>query len=85
MPPTIAFMAELVFVTARDCHFCEHGREVMAALDVEAREVAVESQEADMLAAHGVPLAFLPVLTDGERVVAYGRFSEKRLRKELAL
>jgi len=23
-------------------------------------------------------------LTDGERVVAYGRFSEKRVRKELA-
>ena len=25
----------------------------------------------------------MPVLTDGERVIAYGRFSEKRLRKEL--
>jgi hypothetical protein len=77
-------MAEqLVFVTALDCHFCEHGRTVLAALGVNAREVPVESVEADELAAHGVPLAFLPVLTDGERVVAYGRFSEKRLRKEL--
>jgi hypothetical protein len=25
------------------------------------------------------------VLTDGERVIAYGRLSEKRLRRELAL
>ena len=78
-------MAELVFVTARDCHFCEHGREVLTALDVEAREVSVESAEAEEFAARGVPLAFLPVLTDGERVLAYGRFSEKRLRRELGL
>jgi len=76
---------QLVFVTARDCHFCERGRSVLASLGVEAREVPVESSEADTLAAQGVPLAFLPVLWDGEHVVAYGRFSEKRLRKELGL
>ena len=75
----------LVYVTARDCHFCEHGRDVLAALEIEAREISVESEEADRLAAHGVPLAFLPVLWDGERVLAYGRFSEKRLRKEFGL
>ena len=85
MLPTIAVMAELVFVTAHDCHFCDHGRQVLAALDVEAREVGVESAEADTLASRGVPLAFLPVLWDGERVLAYGRFSEKRLRRELGL
>ncbi len=75
--------AELVFVTARDCHLCEHGRDVLASLGVEARELSVESEEADALAARGVPLAFLPVLTDGERVIAYGRFSRQRLRREL--
>ena len=85
MLPTIAVMAELVFVTAPDCHFCDHGRQVLAALDVEAREVGVESAEADTLASRGVPLAFLPVLWDGERVLAYGRFSERRLRRELGL
>ena len=78
-------MAGLVFVTARDCDLCEHGRDVLAALEVDAREIPVESAEADRLAAGGVPLAFLPVLTDGERVIAYGRFSEKRLRRELGL
>jgi hypothetical protein len=76
---------QLVFVTTHDCHFCEHGRDVLAALGLEAREIGVESAEAGELAGRGVPLAFLPVLWDGERVLAYGRFSEKRLRRELGL
>ena len=58
---------------------------LLADLGVDAREVSVESAEAAALAARGVPLSFLPVLTDGERAIAYGRFSEKRLRKELSL
>jgi hypothetical protein len=78
-------MAELTFVTSRDCRLCEHGHEVLAALGVEAHEIDVESADAEALAARGVPLAFLPVLWDGERPVAYGRFSEKRVRQELAL
>lgn len=76
---------DIVFVTAHDCHLCEHGRTVLAALGVEAREISIDSAEADALAAGGVPLAFLPVLTDDGRLIAYGRFSEKRLRKELGL
>jgi len=75
----------LLLVTTRDCHFCEHAHAVLAELGLEARELDVSDDEAGRLAAHGVPLAFLPVLTDGERVVAYGRFSAKRLRRELAL
>ena len=81
----IAMSAQLVFVSSHDCHLCDHGRDVLGSLGVAAREIAIESPEADALAAQGVPLAFLPVLWDGERVVAYGRFSEKRLRKELGL
>ncbi len=75
----------LIFVTGGDCHLCEHGRQVLAGLDVRAREVDVDADEAASLAARGVPLSFLPVLTDGARVIAYGRFSERRLRKELGL
>ena len=75
--------SELVLVTSEGCHFCEHAHEVLERLGTEAREVDVGSDEARGLAERGVPLAFLPVLTDGEGVVAYGRFSEKRLRKEL--
>ena len=78
-------MTELVYVTTDDCHFCQHGREVLDELGVDRREVASESSDAERLAAAGIPLSFLPVLTDGERVIAYGRFSEKRLREELGL
>ena len=75
----------LILVTGDECHLCEHGRRVLAALAVHAREVDVDGDEAAALAARGIPLAFLPVLTDGERIVAYGRFSQGRLRRELAL
>lgn len=80
-----AAMSRLVYVTTDDCHFCERGRGVLDALGVARTEIAVDSAEAAALAEQGVPLSFLPVLTDGSRVVAYGRFSEKRLRKELGL
>jgi glutaredoxin len=72
----------LLYVTTDGCHFCEHGRAVLDALGVERREIPVDSAEAERLAERGIPLGFLPVLTDGEQVVAYGRFSEKRLRRE---
>ena len=76
---------ELVLVTSDGCHFCEHAHEVLSEMGVPAREIGVESDEALRLAEAGVPLAFPPVLWDGKRVVAYGRFSEKRLRRELGL
>ena len=75
-------MSALLYVTTDGCHFCEHGRAVLDGLGVERREIAVDSAEAERLAERGIPLGFLPVLTDGEQVVAYGRFSEKRLRRE---
>ena len=78
-------MAGLTFVTSPDCHLCDHSRGVLDDLGLEARELDIQAAEAAELAARGVPLAFLPVLWDGDRVVAYGRFSEKRLRKELGL
>ena len=76
-------MGELILVRTDDCHFCERAHAVLDALGIEARELPVASPEAEGLAARGIPLAFLPVLTDGERVIAYGRFSERRLRTEL--
>lgn len=76
---------QLVLVTTADCHFCDHAHEVLEELGVGPRVVDVGSGEADELAQRGIPLAFLPVLTDGERVIAYGRFSERRLRKDLEL
>lgn len=78
-------MSRLILVTSADCHFCDRARESVAALGVVVREISIDTDEARQLTANGIPLAFLPVLTDGQRVIAYGRFSEKRLRKELAL
>jgi hypothetical protein len=78
-------VTELVYVTTDDCHFCEHGRGVLDELGVERREISDGSDEAAALAANGIPLSFMPVLTDGERVLAYGRFSARRLRRELDL
>jgi hypothetical protein len=75
----------LIFVTGSDCHLCDHSRDVLNALQLRRREIGVDGDEAAALGARGIPLAFLPVLTDGERVLAYGRFSEKRLRRELEL
>lgn len=74
----------LLLVTASGCHLCEHARGVLEELGVAARVVDVSSPEVDALAARGVPLPFIPVLTDGNRVIAYGRFSARRLRHELA-
>ena len=74
----------LVLITGRDCHLCERARDVLDSLSLEAREIDVESSEAHELAASGVPLAMLPVLWDGERVLAYGRFSERALRRKVA-
>jgi hypothetical protein len=78
-------VSELLYVTTDDCHLCEHGRVVLDELGVERREISDGSDEAAALGAAGIPLSFMPVLTDGERVIAYGRLSEKRLRKELGL
>lgn len=76
-------MGELILVTTDDCRFCERAHTVLDALGVARREIPVDTEEAGALAARGIALAFMPVLTDGRRVIAYGRFSEKRLRKEL--
>ncbi len=85
MPGLAVAPRQLVLVTTDECHFCEHAHDVLEMLGVTARDVDVGSSEAEGLAGEGIPLAFLPVLTDGARVIAYGRFSEKRLRKEFGL
>jgi len=78
-------VSALVYVTAEDCHLCEHGRAELDELGVARTEIRADSSEAEQLAQRGIPLTFLPVLTDGAHVIAYGRLSEKRLRKELEL
>ena len=76
-------MSDLILVTTDNCYFCERAHAVLGSIGVGFRELSVGSTEARVLAERGIPLAFLPVLTDGQRVLAYGRFSEKRLLREL--
>ena len=80
-------MSPLVLLTSQDCHLCTHGREVLGALASEGllnwREVDAEGAEGRQLAAAAPPLR--PVLFDPDsRVVAYGRLSPKRLRRQLS-
>lgn len=77
----------LVLLTAVDCHLCCRARAVLQVLhDQQAivwREVAGESDEGRELALTAPPLR--PVLFDADgRLLAYGRLSEKRLRRDLA-
>lgn len=80
-------MPEYLLLTARDCHLCAHGREILRRLTAEGllswREVDADSDLGRRLAAAAPPLR--PVLFGGQqRVLAYGRLSERRLRRRLA-
>ena len=81
-------MHHVTLVTASDCHLCEHAKDVLARIGhdvpLSLRTVDVESTEAQSLAERGIPLAFLPALGEDGRLIAYGRLSEKRLRKDFA-
>jgi glutaredoxin len=69
-------------LTTADCHLCEHAKTVLAELGLEYREVDADCDEGRQLAAVAPPLR--PVLYDGEgTVLAYGRLSLKRLRRQI--
>lgn len=75
-------MRPFVLLTAADCHLCVHGRVVLDELAVEWREVGDTSAEGQAIARTAPPMR--PVLLgDDGRVLAYGRLSLKRLRKQL--
>jgi len=73
---------EYMLITGHDCHLCDHARVVLASIDLPVSEHDVSSATAGALAARGVPLTMLPVLVRGDQVLAYGRFSERRLRRD---
>jgi hypothetical protein len=77
----------VTLLTQGDCAMCEHAKEVLARVGadhpLEVDEVALATPEGQELALrHGV--LFAPgVLLDGE-AFAYGRLSERKLRRALA-
>ena len=77
----------LTLLTSPDCHLCAHGREVLGRLATDEplawREVSTASGEGRDLEIGLPPLR--PVLLDESgRVLAYGRLSERRLRRHLS-
>lgn len=78
---------EITLLTQPDCGLCDHAKQVLARL---AGEFSYQVREVDLTTAEGQALgaragmAFPPaVLLDGEPF-AFGRLSERRLRRELA-
>lgn len=47
----------LILVTGVDCHLCEYGREVLAGLGIEARELAADCEEASTMETQRHPVA----------------------------
>ena len=79
-------MTDLVLLTAEDCHLCGHGRSVLGLLEEHGlaawREVRETEPEGVALALGAPP--FRPLLFEDGRLIAYGRLSERRLRRLLA-
>jgi hypothetical protein len=75
----------LTLVTTHDCYFYPRAHDLLDDLGITVREIRLDPHETATLVERGIPLSFLPVLLDGDRVLAYGRFSEQRLRDELGL
>ena len=74
---------ELILLTAPGCHMCAHARLTLDELGLAWREVAEDSPEGATLIATAPPLR--PVLLDASgAVVAYGRLSARRLRRDIA-
>jgi hypothetical protein len=74
----------LTYVTAPNCHFCEEGRAIVVHLAQESgfpvEEVEWGSAQATKLTKHEPPL-FPPAVYLDEKLLGYGRLSERRLRK----
>ena len=84
--PTAA--VQITFVTAPACHYCDHGRDVMAKIaervPLEVHEVSLDSEQGrHLLAKHR--FAFPPAVLVGGRLVAHGRLSARRLARLLPL
>lgn len=88
MPEPTPRTLRVIYVTAPACHYCEHGRTVLAELGelvrLDLREVTLDSDEGrQLLATHR--FAFPPaVIVDG-RLVGHGRLSARRLARRLSL
>jgi hypothetical protein len=76
-------VSTLVYLTAKNCHLCGDGRAIVArladAIGASVRELDWDDVEAETLRARGGAL-FPPALYADDRLLGFGRLSERRLR-----
>ncbi|HZD80039.1 MAG TPA: hypothetical protein VE646_08365 [Actinomycetota bacterium] len=78
--------ARLSYVTVPHCHFCEDGRAIVRRLSADS---GIPAEHLDWHSDAGArllaiePAPFPPALYLGDRLLGYGRLSERRLRKLL--
>jgi hypothetical protein len=78
---------QLVYLTAPDCAFCTDGRPIVQRL---GREMGLEVAELAWDSPRGKALVgresafFPPAVYLDDRLLGYGRVSERKLRKQLA-
>lgn len=78
----------VTLLTQNDCHLCEHAKVVLARVGIDFRieveEISLSSTPGRRLAAEAGVLFAPGVLVDG-RPFAFGRLSERKLRKALTI
>jgi hypothetical protein len=78
---------DLVYLTSPDCAFCTDGRAIVQRL---AREMGLDVSELSWDSPRGRALVaqggayFPPAVYLDDRLLGYGRVSERKLRKQLA-
>jgi len=76
----------ITLLTQEDCGYCEHAKKVLARVGedhpLEVTEIDLASEEGRTLADEARVMFAPGVLVDG-RPFAYGRLSERKLRREL--
>jgi glutaredoxin len=75
----------LTLLTQADCAWCDRAKKLLAETDtdVEVTEVSLDTDVGRELAARH-RLLFAPGLLHDDRLIAYGRISERALRRELS-
>ncbi|MCX5418046.1 glutaredoxin domain-containing protein [Streptomyces sp. NBC_00059] len=76
-------MIALTLLTQADCAWCDRAKQLLAEADVEVTEVSLDTDEGRELAGRH-RLLFAPGLLHDDRLIAYGRLSERALRRELS-
>ncbi|WP_307818651.1 thioredoxin family protein [Streptomyces sp. MBT62] len=76
-------MIALTLLTQADCAWCDRAKKLLAETGAEVTEVSLDTAEGRELAARH-RLLFAPGLLHDDRLIAYGRISERALRRELA-